>query len=71
MKGKKTTVDKKMMNLKRLLNIGNYLFIINFLFRQRDRKAVDMLMAKCKEKANAMKEYFKNRALIEFRVELN
>jgi len=36
------------------------------LCREIDRKAVDMLMAKCKEKANALKEYVKNREVMEF-----
>ena len=40
---------------------------IDFInIRNTDRKAVDMLMAKCKEKANALKEYLKGRISVEF-----
>ena len=50
-----------------------YLFSILleiFVFRTLDRKAVDMLSAKVKEKANALKEYLKDRPEAEFWVNL-
>jgi len=51
-----------------------YRFIICIIwsfFRTLDRKAVDMLGAKVKEKANALKEYLKERKEVEFWVIIN
>ena len=55
-----------MMNTKRLQLIGKILVIVNYFKRTLDRKAVDMLSAKVKEKANALKEYLKDRPEAEF-----
>ena len=56
--------------MRKLLPIGNFIFNSSFFnwffFRTLDRKAVDMLSAKVKEKANALKEYLKERPDVEF-----
>ena len=53
--------------MKRLPLIGLIIAFIYYLFyRTLDRKAVDMLSAKVKEKANALKEYLKERPEAEF-----
>ena len=68
MKEKKNTAELKMMNMKKLQLIG-LIFLLNynnFYYRTLDRKAVDMLSAKVKEKANALKEYLKDRPEAEF-----
>ena len=52
MKGKRNTAELRMMNMKRLPLIGLIIAFIYYLFyRTLDRKAVDMLSAKVKEKA--------------------
>ena len=55
-----------MMNMRRQAPTGKLNIKFLTLFRTLDRKAVDMLSAKVKEKANALKEYLKDRPEAEF-----
>ena len=66
MKGKRSTAELRMMNMRRQVPTGKLNIKFLTLFRTLDRKAVDMLSAKVKEKANALKEYLKERPEAEF-----
>ena len=69
MRERRSTAELRMMNMRKPPLTGSQLFyleIIIYFYRTLDRKAVDMLSAKVKEKANALKEYLKDRPEAEF-----